>query len=499
MDEKIRQYIKENADRKKPEEIARALGVKPRQVKRELERLQRKQAARSGPSAGTAASEPNARPRLWVFLAFALLTFTLYSNTFDASFHYDDNHYIRHNAALHNPLDWAAIWNWDSPRFITNLTFALNYAAGGESVAGYHFLSILLHLFCGFFLYMLISALFQTPVLRNSPLSARSDYTALFAGLFFLCHPIQTQAVTYIVQRSAVMAALFYIVVCLLYVSSRLRRNEIHYRTALALCAAAMFTKQTAFTLPAALVLTEYFFFSKDGDFARPDRFKRLVPFLFTMTIIPLVRLASVGRDAEHFVETTAIEPLHYFFTQINVIVSYLGLLFRPAGQSILHAYPVSFTLWEPKTLVCLALLGGLFASAVLVRKRQPLYAFGIFWFFLTLSVESSFFPIQHVMFEHRMYLPMAGLAAAFSSLVLSLLGNKKTFALFCAVLFIVLGIAAYQRNAVWKSDETLWKDAASKYKGAENQELVYDPRKKLAVRKRVESIPFDQWKMEQQ
>ncbi|HQB12790.1 MAG TPA: hypothetical protein PLX96_07470, partial [Candidatus Omnitrophota bacterium] len=215
--------------------------------------------------------------------------------------------------------------------------------------------------------------------------------------------------------------------------------------------------------------------------------------------IIPMLRLLEMQispQKAAQLFNTAFITPLHYLFTQFNVIREYLRFLFWPSGQSIYHSFPISFTLMEPKTLLSLGLLIALFSTALALRKKQPAVAFGIFWFFLTLFVESSILPIAHVIFEHRMYLPMVGLCLAFSALLVSIIKSRKVLGVIAVFFVAALCFVTYQRNEVWKTDESLWKDAAKKYKN-EKRQLTYD--EGVIVRTRAEDVPFSEWKHDAQ
>jgi hypothetical protein len=281
---------------------------------------------------------------------------------------------------------------------------------------------------------------------------------------------------------------------CFLYIGARLKRNEKFYWTAVLFCVASMFTKQTTLTLPIAILMCEFLLFSQDDQRFTKARLRSFAPFLMTMAIIPALRLLQIQTHRAGW--TTSITPLHYLLTQFNVIIEYLRFLFWPSGQSIYHSFPISFTLMEPKTLLSLGLLIVLFFTALVLRKRQPVIAFGIFWFFLTLTVESSIIPIEHVIFEHRMYLPMVGLCLAFSAMLVSVIKSRKVLGVVAVIFVAALCFATYQRNEVWKTDESLWKDAAKNYKNAK-QQLSYDEGD--VIQTRTESAPFSEWKHEAQ
>jgi hypothetical protein len=150
-----------------------------------------------------------------------------------------------------------------------------------------------------------------------------------------------------------------------------------------------------------------------------------LIPFLLTFFIIPVGRygiglfgisggtfigIAEIGDvigDATQ--ETTAISRTDYLLTQFSVIATYIRLLLFPVNQNLDYDYPISHTLFEFPTIFSFLFLVSTVIFGVWMFKKSRLISFGIFWFFITLSVESSIIPIRDVIFEHRIYLPSVG------------------------------------------------------------------------------------------
>jgi len=150
-------------------------------------------------------------PNMIVFLAFLALGGILYSNSFRASFQFDDEREITDNYAIRDISNLPLLWQKYRARFIPYWTFALNYHFGKYDVTGYHGVNLIIHAACAFFVFLLTSAILR--IRRTDPLwrADASSRIAIVAGLIFLCHPLQTSSVTYIVQRIALLAALFYV------------------------------------------------------------------------------------------------------------------------------------------------------------------------------------------------------------------------------------------------------------------------------------------------
>ena len=402
-----------------------------------------------------------------------LLGLILYAGTLRAGFYFDDQSAIVLNPAIKHLGNLAAVWSGFNTRFIVGFTFALNYAVGGLNPFGYHLVNIIFHIFSSLLVYQLASLTFKTPALKDHPLGQMGGAVSFFASLLFLVHPVQTEAVNFVWQRAASLATFFYLTAVVLYIRARLFSRSYDYVGSLAVTLLGMLTKEITVTIPLTLLLYECFFF-------RP-RLVRLLPFLFTLAIIPLfllrsdqviMKLKPPVTKGEPFTETllnmTRWSGTHsfprrvYLLTEANVFRTYLGLFFFPAHQRIDYDYPIARTLSDPGTLFSCLLLAAILIAAVALSRRHRLISFGIFWFFITASVEALFI-LRDVIFEYRLYLPMAGFALFLPASVFTLFKDrvKSTAILSCFV--FAFSAATYRRNLVWKDELSLWKDAALK------------------------------------
>jgi len=157
------------------------------------------------------------------------------------------------------------------------------------------------------------------------------------------------------------------------------------------------------------------------------------------------------------------ISAYKYFITQFRVITTYIRLLFIPVGQNLDYDFVLSHSFFDSKVFLSFLILAAVFLLAVVNFKRTKLIAFGVFWFFLTLLVESSIIPIHNVIFEHRMYLPSIGFSMAVCALGYRLMRYEKNFHIVMTGIVIIFGMLTFMRNNVWKDELTLWKDTAQK------------------------------------
>jgi len=450
-----------------------------------------------------------ARPLAGLLLLAFLATF-IYSNTFSVPFHFDDTPNIVENPQI---KDLKNFLDFYGSRYIGFLSFALNYHFGGLHVFGYHLVNLLIHIINGFLVYSLVLLLFKSSRRQKTPADpnilptthdshiAAAPWIALAAAMLFVAHPIQTQAVTYIVQRFASLVTLFYLFTVVCYLKWRLASSEtrsrfLWYGGAVLSTVLAMKTKENSFTLPFMILLVEAVFFR---SFTK-KRWVMLLPFLLTLMIIPISRGDALG-EAEGFARhTTEISRSDYLFTQFRVIVTYIRLLFLPFRQNLDYDYPIYHSLLEPTVLLSFLFLLSLFGLSLYLLYHSPLtarnsqarlIAFGIGWFFLTLSIESSIIPIRDVIYEHRLYLPSVGFFMALSVGVM--MGRKWLQRLRVppawgmvglGAIVLLLSSATYQRNLVWQDEIALWQDvvakAPQKARGHNNLGIAYKEKGRL-------------------
>jgi Flp pilus assembly protein TadD len=433
----------------------------------------------------------------WVLssVAIAVAGGVAYASAFPGAFVFDDAYHVAVNEKLDRPLAWFP--GGDGYRGMPNrslamLTFALDRMVAGSDASFHRGVNVGIHVATALLVLAFAAAAFRAPRIRGSALAPASWAVGLAAGLLFVTHPIQTQAVAYVVQRMTSLATLLYVAVAVLYVRWRNARDAGRggpatwggYAAALALALLATRAKEIAFTLPVALLLVEAVLF--EGPWRA--RLLGLAPFAVTMVVIPLSTLATAAPAGEVFSDVTSATRVEttmgrgdYLLTELTVVARYLGLLVFPAGQTVDHDVARRTSLADPAVLGSAALLAGLATAAVLLalaaspRRPRPadpatrLAALGIAWFFLGLSVESTFIPIVDPMVEHRVYLPFAGLSLAIATLLA--LGLRRVAPRrpaeatvgVAALLAAVLGAVTFVRGAAWRSEEALWRDAVEK------------------------------------
>jgi tetratricopeptide (TPR) repeat protein len=400
----------------------------------------------------------------------------IYSNSFNCAFHLDDKTSILDNIAIQDLSDLNAIWNYSHGRFIAYLTFAVNYHFGELNVEGYHLFNLVVHLFNASLIYWLTMMIFSSPALKTYTIIKDKKIIAFITALLFVSHPLATQSVTYIVQRLASLVTLFYLLSVASYIKSRLTQKGVlakYGMLALALISAglAMHTKQNAFTLPFTIILVEICFFQTKQFSIEVKNYPiiLIIAAFVGITFIALLNysFSSIFSPLAPVPENnfTAISPLNYLYTQFSVIIKYIQLLILPINQNLDYDYRLSTGFFEARTILSFLFLLSLIIIAIFQYKKNRLFTFGIFWFLITLSVESSIIPIHDLIFEHRTYLPSFGFFIILTSLLYVFLWKKSKYVAI-AILLIIIGsnsFLTYERNKVWKSEISLLNDVISK------------------------------------
>ena len=380
-------------------------------------------------------------------------------------------------------------------------TFMVNYAIGGLKVEGYHYVNILIHIINAFLVYFFLFYTFKK--VEAGELWSRT--IAFSSALFFAVHPIQTQSVTYIVQRMESLASLFYLAALLFFIkgaeASRTVKRVILYSGVVFSYLLGFYSKQIAVTMPALILLYDFYFISRGKVKELSKRWPLYMVMLICLvlfiwkSLIPAGGFGDLSAASAGF-NVRSVSSWEYLLTQCNVLV-YTIFFFCLCllNQNLDYDFPVSRGLFEmpqveegtvlnfilPPPVVSLVILLIIVGAAIYLYRRatytdQPLLkviSFFIIWFFIILSPTSSFIPIIDVIFEHRVYLSSVGVIVVFMVVLykgVERVGSKwQAGAInFCYLLIVIivavtLSVAAYKRNLVWSDEYTLWTDVVAK------------------------------------
>lgn len=429
-----------------------------------------------------------------ILVLFSLLIVICYSNTFSVPFHFDDFPNIPENTRLHldnlypETIYDAAFENNGGNRKlyrpVSNLSIAFNWYLDQENVIGYHIFNISIHILTAFFLYLTCVNLFKTPNLYRQ-YSENVYFVAVLAACLWALNPIQTQAVTYIVQRMATMAALFYIVGIFFYLKARFgdswKKRLLWSLGVVISFLLALGSKENAIIFPISLVLVEMVFFQ---NMENPKIRKQMLVIATAVFVTVLVSgiwlflssgfINSIlsGYERRTFTFTERV------LTQPRIIIFYLSQIFYPIADrlSLDHDIVVSAGLFSPwSTFAAIVLIVGLISIAIWQTTKRPLMAFAILFFFLNHVIESSVIALE-LIFEHRNYLPSLFLflpiAAGLERGIDYYLKKKHSKIMggvllgFCVVIMMMLGLGTFVRNMAWADGKTFWEDTIAKAPG---------------------------------
>lgn len=411
---------------------------------------------------------PPLTPRALVFAAGGLLLAALaaYHNSFAGPFVFDDLPAIVGNASLRQLWPPGAVL---APRLedagvtvsgrpFVNLSLALNHALGGEAVGGYHAVNLLIHWLAGLTLFGVVRRTLGQPLLRPR-FGAVALPMALAVAALWLLHPLQTEAVTYVVQRAESLMGLCYLLTLYGFIRAVASDSVRWQVVSVTACLAGMACKEVMVSAPLMVFLYDRTFVA--GSFREAWRRRRIYHGGLAGTWLLLAALVAgtAGRGGTAGFGTE-ISSWSYALTQCRAVGHYLWLAVWPHPLVFDYGTAVvkSITDVWPQAL----LLGSLFAGTLVALRRWPAWGFLGAWFFAILAPSSSFVPVaSQTMAEHRMYLPLAAVVVMLVAGLYAWLGRRA--GLVCAGLALAGAGLTVQRNRDYRSDAGLWADTVLK------------------------------------
>ncbi|MGB1892877.1 MAG: tetratricopeptide repeat protein [Candidatus Latescibacterota bacterium] len=391
---------------------------------------------------------------LWIIVA----CFAVYSNSFENSFHYDDEHSIEKNIHLRDLGNWSQFFTDPStfsvdaskgmfrPLLVTS--FALNYAWGGYEVGGYHVVNVLIHAASACLLWALVGTM------------GGGRRTALFAGLLFALHPLASEPVNYISARSESLAGMFYLGGLVSFTVAYGQGREAFRYVSWICLLAGLLSKSSVITLPAALLLLDGILLHRiRSEWSLREAASRHGVYW----LIALIYLCSIVLN--RFLTSSLANRVRgmdeQVLTQTKALAYYGKLLIWPYGLNVEHQFSVSsrFDGAVFPSLLALSAFGLVLFGLYRKRLRIPLFA--SLWGLLSL-LPVLIMPLNVLVNERRLYVP----AAAFC-LGLAFLLQRPSLRRYAVPigsgLMLVFALLTFQRNAAWKNDFTLWEDALEK------------------------------------
>ena len=450
-----------------------------------------------------------AEPRWKIVLAGAVIVLAglaAYHNSFSGPFVFDDPLSIVENPTIRPP--WSLVDLLTPPAQVTvggrplvNVTLAINYALGGTDVQGYHMVNLVIHLFAGLALFGAVRRTLAGGVgaqaccarlqgrSKPAPQQSNATFLALAVALLWTLHPLQTEAVSYTIQRTESLMGLCYLLTLYCFIRGVGSQEGVEGRStgsgqsppdsmacqkrkpmagvgwfalSIVACLLGMACKEVMVSAPVMVLLYDRTFWA--GTFQEAWRRRRRQYLGLAATWILLaVLVASIGGNRGGTTGVGSGASLGaYAMTQFPAVMEYLWLSFWP--HPLVFDYGVEWVTDAidviPGALVVILLVGG----TVYALKRRPVIGFIGAWFFAILAPTSLIPGPRQTMAEHRMYL---ALAAVISLVVVGLhaWGGRRTLVAWFALAFGLGGLTV-ARNEDYRTELSLWTDTAAKCPG---------------------------------
>jgi protein O-mannosyl-transferase len=402
-------------------------------------------------------------PRVRTAIAGLILAVTLaYANSFHGPFIFDDVASIVNNRSVRHLASWQVLAAppeaiTTSGRPVVNLSLAINYAISGLSVEGYHATNLILHILVALALFGLVRRTLLLPVL-SARLAAPSTGLALTVALLWALHPLQTESVTYIIQRAEVIVGLFYLLTlyCLVRGADS-PRARLWHGLAVVSCALGMASKEVMVSAPLVALVFHRIFLASSWQDTR-QRWRLWLALASTWVLLAVVHLTSRNRGGSAGFGL-GMGAWEYLRTQFGCIIHYLRLVFWPHPLVLDYGYPIASGMAEivPYAVAVLALV----ILTAVALGRWPKWGFMGLSFFAILAPSSSFIPlVGQTEAEHRMYLPLAAVMTVLviaGYLVLVRLRSDKASAALVSILAVALAWGTFRRNRDYQNEIVLW------------------------------------------
>jgi tetratricopeptide (TPR) repeat protein len=419
---------------------------------------------------------------LFTFISLLIILLLSYSNSFNCSWHFDDYINITENPNIQikqftpdniEKIFLSIMGTGKISRPVSYISFALNYYFDGLNVYGYHLVNFLIHYLSSVFVFLLIFNTLKLPLLKER--YEKDAYSiALLSTIFWAVNPVQVTAVTYIVQRMASMAGLFFVMSMYFYLKFRMAPSSLLKYSHLFLCfvsaALSIGSKENAAMLPACIYLYDLFFIQG----LTAANIKKNIKIAIIPVLI-LIAVVMIYFDFSYVIGGYEIRPFtmqERLLTQPRVILFYISLLFYPLTSrlTLIHDIQISKSLIDPWTTLASIIMILFIISVSLIKARKwPLFSYCILFFFLNHLIEGSFLSLELV-FEHRNYIPSMLLFVPLSVGLVKALEyfSKRKPILYplassIIIVIIVLSVTVHIQNDIMRDEISLWSDNIKK------------------------------------
>ncbi len=415
-----------------------------------------------------------------VFISFGTAVVLSYWNSLNVPFQWDGKWVILNDPKFYT-LEGIRKIILEFNRALTNLSYAFNLYFFGKGSFSFHVVSVIIHILNTSLLFVFIRMTLGLKKVKKF-YSRNRNIIAYGVSILFAVHPVHTESVTYIYQRSTEIVFFFFLLTLVLYIKARLaeksRVKTLLYITTVICCILAFASKGNSAVLPLFVLLYEYFFF-QERKLTKSFKIQIIAVGLIFLVLASIFSFMYFDKWQSRY-QKRLFTPSQRMLTQTRVVLHYVSLVFYPSPSRLKIAYdfPFSTGLFSPlSTFFSILTILFLLGIAVAVRKKHRILSFSILWYFGNLVIESSIFPLLMV-FEHRLYLPSVGLLLIFVTLLTGVgdrlmkkgsprFLNFRWEFLIVGLLVCLLMFWTFQRNKDWQTRKRLWTDAVEKSPGS--------------------------------
>ena len=391
-----------------------------------------------------------------------------YGRTFSVPMLFDDEPSIVDNASLRHLATafWPPVKSTVGGRPVLNLSLALNYAVSGMRVWSYHGVNLAIHIMAAWALFGVVR---RTLARRAAP---SATLIACCVSLLWAVHPLQTESVTYVIQRAESLMGLFYLLTLYCFIrgaEAAAPGGGRWFAASFAACLLGMGTKEVMVTAPLVVLLYDRTFLAGSFGEALRRRGRTYAALASTWIVLAALVVMAGGRGGSAGFGV-GVTPWSYALTQVPAVARYLCLAFWP--RTLIFDYGTALEMHSFRLLPCAVAVAGLAAATGWALARRPALGFLGASFFAILAPSSSIVPIAtETIAEHRMYLPLIPVVVL-AVLAIHRVLRRATLPL-CLLLSAALALATWQRNAAYATGEVLWADTVAKL--PENDRAQYN------------------------
>jgi tetratricopeptide (TPR) repeat protein len=396
--------------------------------------------------------------KLAICLALVAITFAVFGQTLGHGFvNYDDPAYVSENPRIHEGLNWSSItWafthihsnNWHP---LTTMSHMLDWQLFGAKAGAHHLIDLLLHSANAVLLFILLQQM------------TGRLWSSAFVAAVFAIHPLHVESVAWISERKDVLSSFFFFLTLFAYFHYARKPGAARYVTMSILFALGLMSKPMLVTLPAILLLLDYWPLRRFERSTMAWLIIEKLP-LLALSIASAIITVIVQNHGEIGLVRLDVLPLSWRIANaLSATLVYIRQMFWPTDLALAYNHPGKLPVWEIAALATVLVL--MTIATFVFRKRYPYLLTGWCWYLIMLLPVVGLIQVGGQAHADRYtYLPQIGLYIgivwAIVDLTLRWRHRVPALAAMAAILLSALAVRAHGQVQYWRDSETLWRHA---------------------------------------